>query len=1063
MLPNGFLLGLKLALRRGLVIEGSGQQPFCPTTAITNTSEPFARNVSPTSRRGRRRLAVCLAVPLMGALCSWFPSAVLASNGPLKQTIGAFSFNPTSLIVGMTITVSATGGASGNPVLFSSTTPSTCTISSNIITGVSAGTCAVSATQAGNANYSAATRNWNIVVASKPQTIGTFAFNPALLLVGNTTTVSATGGASGNPVVFSSTTPNTCTVSGNTITGVSAGTCTVSANQTGNANYSAATRNWNIAVAMGAQVISAFSFNPAPLTVGTTTTVSASGGASGNPLLFSATTPGTCTVSGNTITGVATGTCTVSASQAGNANYSAASRNWNIAVTKGSQTIGTITFSPTPLLVHGSTTAQASATSGLATTFASSTLSTCTVSGNHITGIAAGTCIITASQTGNANYRAAPQVTQSIPVVTGSITKTAQTIGVISVAPVHTWNLATDFSTVSNNNAGVSPWVLGEIVSGTFTPYTTYTPGTTNAWWSLGSTSGGSGFIGLYSVTDYGIQTGNISLEADWGNPDARWVAPNTGTYALTVAIGGSTAQFQNGFGNADASLAGLKIGGVAQSANSFNNNIKTWNLSSVALNQGQTVDAYVGQGYGGGNTNTVFTVTGPDVPSSGPPVLVIGNALTLGAVATSGLPVSFSSTTPTICTVSGVNGSTVTGVAVGTCTITASQVGDNSYDSAPPVTQNITVTIVGSQLFGANLLVNGDAESGTGSADGSVVSTPGWTTNGNFTVLQYGAGGGFPLATDPGPANRGVNFFAGGPNNAASSATQLVDVSAGGATIDGGKVAFKLAGYLGGWSSQDDNATLTATFLSANNATLGTATIGPVMAADRNNATGLLYRSASGALPVGTRSVSFTLQTNRLAGSYNDGYADNLSFVLSAYTTVSLPTVNTDLRTWTNGTAYSALFSGVQNLGGVPFALQLDAGGHNAFEAWVGAGPLDITVGTFGVSTVYTLINSAMGTLGANVGSLTFNGSAGASYTVNLVEGTNIRDHYFGSYVNSITDTSVAQAVVGVNSAGHAHLDRQAFTLPDAFKTQTLTDIVFSNAGTNSYGIPFLAGVTVQ
>ena len=60
-----------------------------------------------------------------------------------------------------------------------------------------------------------------------------------------------------------------------------------------------------------------------------------------------------------------------------------------------------------------------------------------------------------------------------------------------------------------------------------------------------------------------------------------------------------------------------------------------------------------------------------------------------LNATASSGLPVSFTSDTPTICTVSG---STVTLVAVGTCTITASQVGNAAFNAAQPVTRSFQV-----------------------------------------------------------------------------------------------------------------------------------------------------------------------------------------------------------------------------------------------------------------------------------------------------------------------------------------------------------------------------------
>ena len=85
-------------------------------------------------------------------------------------------------------------------------------------------------------------------------------------------------------------------------------------------------------------------------------------------------------------------------------------------IPKANQTIGAISFSPTTLTVDGTTRASATATSGLAVSFSTATPSVCTVSGDTITGITAGTCTIAASQTGDANYNAATQVTQSITV-----------------------------------------------------------------------------------------------------------------------------------------------------------------------------------------------------------------------------------------------------------------------------------------------------------------------------------------------------------------------------------------------------------------------------------------------------------------------------------------------------------------------------------------------------------------------------------------------------------------------------------------------------------------------
>jgi hypothetical protein len=62
----------------------------------------------------------------------------------------------------------------------------------------------------------------------------------------------------------------------------------------------------------------------------------------------------------------------------------------------------------------------------------------------------------------------------------------------------------------------------------------------------------------------------------------------------------------------------------------------------------------------------------------------------TVSATATSGLPVSFASLTPTVC---GVSGSSVTLLAVGTCSIQATQPGNAQYAAAAPVNQSFTVT----------------------------------------------------------------------------------------------------------------------------------------------------------------------------------------------------------------------------------------------------------------------------------------------------------------------------------------------------------------------------------
>jgi hypothetical protein len=159
------------------------------------------------------------------------------------------------------------------------------------------------------------------------------------------------------------------------------------------------------------------------------------------------------------------------------------------------------------------------------------------------------------------------------------------------------------------------------------------------------------------------------------------------------------------------------------------------------------------------------------------------------------------------------------------------------------------------------NLLTNPGAEAGLS----------GWTVaEGAPAVIAYGTAG-YPTTTGPGPANRGANFFGGG-NVARSRLTQTV-------ALPGGVNRFELGAHLGGYADQNDTAACTVAFLDSAGATVGSASIGPVTAADRGNATGLLARATSGALPAAARSARIELVFVRAGGTSNDGYADAVSF----------------------------------------------------------------------------------------------------------------------------------------------------------------------------------------
>jgi uncharacterized protein (TIGR03437 family) len=183
--------------------------------------------------------------------------------------------------------------------------------------------------------------------------------------------------------------------------------------------------------------------------------------------------------------------------------------------------------------------------------------------------------------------------------------------------------------------------------------------------------------------------------------------------------------------------------------------------------------------------------------------------------------------------------------------------------------------------VFNTNIIVNGNADAPTGSTGSDFpLDIPGWVRSANFSVVQYAAGADLKPA-DPGPSDRGAAYFFGGPQNAQSTATQDIDVSAAAATIDTSKVTFNFMGWLGGYNSQNDSLSVKAEFRDWSGKALGSATIGPVLATDRSNLTSLLQRLQTGGVPAGTRYVRVAITAVRTDGSDNDALADSLSLTL--------------------------------------------------------------------------------------------------------------------------------------------------------------------------------------
>jgi hypothetical protein len=151
---------------------------------------------------------------------------------------------------------------------------------------------------------------------------------------------------------------------------------------------------------------------------------------SGLTVTLTSTTTGICSVSGFDVALLAAGTCSITATQPGDATVKpATSVVRSFTVSQATQAItfanpGTHGLGQTPFVV------TATASSGLAVSVTSTTLAVCTVDGFDVSLLAPGTCSLTASQSGNTQYKAATTVVRAF-----TVTKVTQTITIPNPGP----------------------------------------------------------------------------------------------------------------------------------------------------------------------------------------------------------------------------------------------------------------------------------------------------------------------------------------------------------------------------------------------------------------------------------------------------------------------------------------------------------------------------------------------------------------------------------------------------------------------------------------------------
>ena len=335
-------------------------------------------------------------------------------------------------------------------------------------------------------------------------------------------------------------------------------------------------------------------------------------------------------------------------------------------------TFGALTDKTT---VQSPVTVSATTTSLLNVTFSTSTPAVCTSGGTNgatITLVASGTCTVQADQAGDATYSAAPSVSQSF-----GVSKAAQTI---------TFGALADKTTVQSPvTVSATTTSLLNVTFSTSTPAVCTSGGTNGATITLVASGtctvqadqAGNAMFDAATPSERSFTVSRATQTISFGAlPDAPIGPPitvgATSTSGLVVTFSTTTPAVCTSGGTDGATVTLVAPGTCTvhadEAGNAIYNPAPTVSRSFVVTKADQTI---------------TFAAL-PNVP--------IGPPITVGATSTSGLVVTFSTTTPAVCTAGGTNGATISFVGAGTCTVHADQAGDAVFNAAPTVSQGFGV-----------------------------------------------------------------------------------------------------------------------------------------------------------------------------------------------------------------------------------------------------------------------------------------------------------------------------------------------------------------------------------
>ena len=601
----------------------------------------------------------------------------------------------------------AATASSGLPVSYSSSDITIATISNGKIHIVKGGVVTITASQVGDSNYNPAPNVSQVLTIRAPQTI-TFNALPSKIF-GDPDFDPGAAANSTLPVSYSSSNTEIATIVNGKIHINGAGLVTITATQGGNTNYTpAADAVQTLTVGKASQTIT---FTALPQkTYGDANFDPVASSSSGLPITFTSSNASLATITNGKIVILGAGTVTITATQAGNSNYLAASVNQVLTIGKASQTI---TFLPLSLKSFADPDFDpgATASSGLAVSYSSSNPAIAAIANGKVDLFAGGTVTITASQVGNSNYNPAPNVSQVLTI------RAPQTIA---------------FNVLPSKIFGDSDFDPGATASSSLP--VSYSSSNTE----IATIVNGKIHInGVGSVTITASQSGN-SIYAP-ARDAIQTLTINKASQTITFAPLSQKIYGDTGFDITASSSSGLVV-----TFTSSNTSVATiTNGKIVILAAGITTITATQSG----NTNFLTASVSQVLTVNKASQIITFSPFSLksftdpdfdpGATASSGLTVSYSSSNPAIAAIA--NGK-VDLIAGGTVTITASQVGNSNYNPAPNVSQ--VLTIRAPQTITFNTLpskVFGDPDFDPGASASSTLSVSYSSSNLSVAIIVSG------------------------------------------------------------------------------------------------------------------------------------------------------------------------------------------------------------------------------------------------------------------------------------------------------------------------------------